>query len=534
MLQQRRQALGVISNKCVNNHGVLPTGAGAAGDEQSALLLLKKQSSDADFEIFQEEMAAATATSLQRSNAASTRENQHAVASAKLAPAPLVKCEEANKENAVDKAPQRVRPLNKDEQEEEDDEADYDDDDDNDDDEEEEVEEEEGISRLNAVVACEEATAASSDLTGLMDSSSSSASSSWLLNNDATSPMALDDTIQFQSLASALSEEEEDEEDSAELDEEARRRLEATERDTLLASCLDYKDDILAYMRSIEREPTLRPRASYMKKQQDINNSMRCILVDWLVEVSEEYKLNTETLHLAVNYTDRFLSQMSVLRGKLQLVGTAAMYIAAKYEEIAPPDVGEFVYITDDTYTKKQVLRMEHLLLKVLDFRMTTPTANYFLLHHLRALKAMTHTNSEAKLLAKVEHMAHYLAELTLVDANVFLGYLPSEVAAAALYVAHVALGKAWTRAAASACAGLPLFDGDESEQQRQCLADLHRCAAQAHAHPQQAVQDKYNSPKYQYVSELTIPPLPATNPHTTASGLTASSSKTAARAARN
>ena len=103
-----------------------------------------------------------------------------------------------------------------------------------------------------------------------------------------------------------------------------------------------------------------------MEKQPDITMNMRQILVDWLVEVSEEYKLQTETLHLAVNYIDRFLSLMSVQRSKLQLVGTAAMFIASKYEEIYPPDVSEFVYITDDTYTKRQVLRMEHLVIKVL------------------------------------------------------------------------------------------------------------------------------------------------------------------------
>lgn len=66
-----------------------------------------------------------------------------------------------------------------------------------------------------------------------------------------------------------------------------------------------------------------------MKKQPDITNSMRAILVDWLVEVGEEYKLQNETLYLAVNYIDRFLSSMSVLRGKLQLVGTAAMLLAS-------------------------------------------------------------------------------------------------------------------------------------------------------------------------------------------------------------
>ncbi len=56
---------------------------------------------------------------------------------------------------------------------------------------------------------------------------------------------------------------------------------------------------------------------------------MRSILIDWLVEVGEEYKLHTETMFLAVNYIDRFLSFMSVQRGKLQLVGTACMFIAA-------------------------------------------------------------------------------------------------------------------------------------------------------------------------------------------------------------
>ena len=66
-----------------------------------------------------------------------------------------------------------------------------------------------------------------------------------------------------------------------------------------------------------------------MTKQPDITFPMRSILVDWLVEVSEEYKLNTETIFLAVNYIDRFLSYMSVQRARLQLVGTACMFIAA-------------------------------------------------------------------------------------------------------------------------------------------------------------------------------------------------------------
>jgi cyclin-A len=66
-----------------------------------------------------------------------------------------------------------------------------------------------------------------------------------------------------------------------------------------------------------------------MRRQSDITPNMRSILVDWLVEVSDEYKLHRETLFLAVDYVDRFLSVMAVQRQKLQLVGTAAMFIAA-------------------------------------------------------------------------------------------------------------------------------------------------------------------------------------------------------------
>ena len=82
---------------------------------------------------------------------------------------------------------------------------------------------------------------------------------------------------------------------------------------------------------------------------------MRSILIDWLVEVVDEFQLSPQTLFLAVAYTDRYLSQVSIPRAKLQLVGTTCLYLASKFEEIYPPEIGEFAYITDDTYNKKQV-----------------------------------------------------------------------------------------------------------------------------------------------------------------------------------
>ena len=58
-----------------------------------------------------------------------------------------------------------------------------------------------------------------------------------------------------------------------------------------------------------------------MEHQSDINSAMRTILIDWLIEVADEYKLNDETLFLCVQYVDRFLSAFNLLQSKLQLLG---------------------------------------------------------------------------------------------------------------------------------------------------------------------------------------------------------------------
>ena len=66
-----------------------------------------------------------------------------------------------------------------------------------------------------------------------------------------------------------------------------------------------------------------------MNRQRHITRSMRSILVDWIVEVIEEYSMSKYTLHLSVHIIDKFLSKMEVSRDRLQLLGTAATYIAS-------------------------------------------------------------------------------------------------------------------------------------------------------------------------------------------------------------
>ncbi|OCT97103.1 hypothetical protein XELAEV_18009326mg [Xenopus laevis] len=250
----------------------------------------------------------------------------------------------------------------------------------------------------------------------------------------------------------------------------------------------DYAKEIHTYLR--EMEVKCKPKAGYMQKQPDITGNMRAILVDWLVEVGEEYKLQNETLYLAVNYIDRFLSSMSVLRGKLQLVGTAAMLLASKFEEIYPPEVAEFVYITDDTYTKKQVLKMEHLVLKVLSFDLAAPTILQYLNQYFQI-----HPVSP-----KVESLSMFLGELSLVDADPFLRYLPSVVAAAAFVIANCTINeRTWSDP-------LVEYTSYTLETLKPCILDLYQTYLSAASHQQQAVREKYKAPKNHAVS-LIIPP---------------------------
>lgn len=89
-----------------------------------------------------------------------------------------------------------------------------------------------------------------------------------------------------------------------------------------------------------------------MVHQTEINDKMRAILVDWLIEVHSKFKLVKETLFISISIIDRYLEKQLVCKSRLQLVGVTALLIASKYEEIYPPEMKDFVFITDGAYTK--------------------------------------------------------------------------------------------------------------------------------------------------------------------------------------
>ncbi|XAR73690.1 hypothetical protein NMG60_11007753 [Bertholletia excelsa] len=198
---------------------------------------------------------------------------------------------------------------------------------------------------------------------------------------------------------------------------------------------VDYVDDLYAYYRKMENCSCVSP--NYMSQQFDINEKMRAILIDWLIEVHHKFDLREETLYLTVNLIDRFLAQQAVVRKKLQLVGLVAMLLACKYEEVSVPVVEDLVFISDKAYSRKEVLEMERLMLNTLQFNMSVPTPYVFL---KRCLKA---AQSDRKL----ELVSFFLIELCLVEYEM-LKFPPSFLAAAAVYTAQCTLYgfKQWTK----------------------------------------------------------------------------------------
>ncbi|KAF8656848.1 hypothetical protein AX16_002395 [Volvariella volvacea WC 439] len=201
-------------------------------------------------------------------------------------------------------------------------------------------------------------------------------------------------------------------------------------QDTTMVS--EYADEIFEYMCELEED--MMPNPEYMDNQNEITWPLRQRLVDWLLQVHLRYHMFPETLWIAVNIVDRFLSKRVVSLAKLQLVGVTAMFIAAKYEEILAPSVEEFVFMTDNGFSKEEILKGERIVLQTLDFRVSQYCSPYSWMRKIsRADDYDLHTRTLSK----------FLTEVTLLDHN-FLRVKPSLVAAVGMYCARKMLGGDW------------------------------------------------------------------------------------------
>ncbi|XP_038820870.1 G2/mitotic-specific cyclin-B1 [Salvelinus namaycush] len=182
--------------------------------------------------------------------------------------------------------------------------------------------------------------------------------------------------------------------------------------------CSDYVKDIYKYLQKLEIDQAVKPK--YLEGQ-EITGNMRAILIDWLVQVQIKFRLLQETMFMTVGIIDRFLQDNPLPKKQLQLVGVTAMFIASKYEEMYPPEILDFAYVTDQAYTTAQIRDMEMTILRVLKFSFGRPLPLQF----LRRASKIGEVTAEHHTLAK------YFVELTMVDYEM-VHFPPSQVASAA------------------------------------------------------------------------------------------------------
>ncbi|TFK41671.1 cyclin-like protein, partial [Crucibulum laeve] len=201
--------------------------------------------------------------------------------------------------------------------------------------------------------------------------------------------------------------------------------------DPLMVS--EYVGDIFNYLKQVEL--TTMPNPNYMESQKELAWKMRGILTDWLIQVHVRFRLLPETLFLAVNIIDRFLSARVVSLAKLQLVGVTCMFIAAKFEEVVAPSVTHFLMCADSSYTESEILQAERYVLKTLDWNLNYPNP----VHYLRRVSKADDYN------VKVRTLAKYLLEIGCLEWRL-IAAPPSLMAGASIWLARLALGlEQWT-----------------------------------------------------------------------------------------
>ncbi|GBP22047.1 hypothetical protein EVAR_18688_1 [Eumeta japonica] len=182
-----------------------------------------------------------------------------------------------------------------------------------------------------------------------------------------------------------------------------------------------YIKDIYKYLIELEDKYPIEP--DYLRNQKYINGKMRATLIDWLVEVRNQFHVSLETLQLCVGTIDRYLqAQPDIRTSELQLVGVTCMFIACKYEEVLLPEITDFVVVSDDAFTKRDIICCERTVISKLGFSLAKPIPLSFLRRFMKAAhgSAVNH------------HLAKYFVDLSLIEYSM-VHYKPSELAAAAV-----------------------------------------------------------------------------------------------------
>ncbi|GAA6028532.1 hypothetical protein JCM8097_007267 [Rhodosporidiobolus ruineniae] len=207
-------------------------------------------------------------------------------------------------------------------------------------------------------------------------------------------------------------------------------QLSPAERQLLPLLEREYRDDVRAYM--YEMQSKTAANAELIDQQPELKWYMRGFLVDFLVEIHLQHRLRPETLYLALNIVDRYVSKRIVFKKHYQLVGCAALWIAAKFEDAKDrvPTLPELVEMCSNAYDEKAFVQMEGHVLSTINWVIGHPTAEAWLRMACVGLEDV-----------RTQHVARFLMELTLFHRE-FIQFNTSDIAMASLLLGRYMLGK--------------------------------------------------------------------------------------------
>ena len=186
----------------------------------------------------------------------------------------------------------------------------------------------------------------------------------------------------------------------------------------------EYLEEIYMNLLLEEKQATIKPIFGYMENQPEINDIMRAILIDWIIEVHLKFELRQETLHMAIWLIDTYLSFAFVPRDRLQLLGITCLLISSKSHEIYYPQHKKLIEMTDNAYTIEEMLKMENEILKQLNFYVLCPNP----LDFFNILSKMFNFEKKHYI------FGNYFIEYVLVHYDL-LKYAPSVIASSCAYL---------------------------------------------------------------------------------------------------
>lgn len=209
------------------------------------------------------------------------------------------------------------------------------------------------------------------------------------------------------------------------------RSIPPVARDNRLLFEDEYSEEVTAYMHDMETQTCA--SADLMDMQPELQWYMRPFLVDFLVEIHQQFRLRPEVLYLALNIVDRYVSKRVVYKKHFQLVGCAALWIAAKFEDAKDrvPTVRELADMCCKAYDETAFIQMEGHVLQTIGWAIGHPTAEAWM-----RLACMGNLKEDTK----TQHVARFLMEITLFHRE-FVGVAPSVVAAGSLMLARFICG---------------------------------------------------------------------------------------------